>query len=119
MPTSSQTTAQPVIATVREIRHEVRIDLTDAPALTNIIGRTRKPVGLRITYGLRRDIAHVDITVEYGNAAELWPPVAEMPDWLNQIVADHMPRDVDAPEDFRPTGMAGWSIDATARGGAR
>lgn len=117
MPSSQTHTA--VTATVREIRHEVRVDLTDAPALTNPIGQTRKPLGLRLTYGLRTDISRVDIAVEYRDAAELWPPVAEMPDWLNRIITDHMPTDVDAPEAFRPTGLGGWSIDQAARGGAR
>ncbi|MFK0018207.1 hypothetical protein [Streptomyces sp. NPDC090798] len=102
-------------ATVREIRHEVRIDLTDAPKLTNIVGNTRRPLGLRLIYGLRADITRVDITIEYDDAAEHWPPVADMPEWLSQIIEEQRPRDVDAPNDFRPTGMGGWAIDAGKR----
>jgi hypothetical protein len=119
VPQSSQTLDPPFAATVREVRHEIRIDLTGAPALHDVLGRTRKPMGLRITYGLRADVARVDIAVEYQDEAQLWPPVAEMPDWLNRIITDNMPRDVSAPQGFRPTGMGGWSIDASQRGGAR
>lgn len=102
-------------AIVREIRHEVRIDLTDAPKLTNVVGRTRQPLGLRLIYGLRADITRVDITIEYDDSAEHWPPVADMPEWLSRIIEEQRPRDVDAPHDFRPTGMGGWAIDAAGR----
>lgn len=100
-----------VAATVREIRHHVRIDLTHAPPLTNTIGRTRKPYGLRLDYALRRDITRVDIVVEWEDAAEWWPPAAEMPDWLRQIVDKYRPADVDEPDADRPTGMGGWPVD--------
>lgn len=103
------------IASVREIRYDVRIDLADAPKLTNVCGETRKPAGLRLSYGLRRDITRVDITVEYSDSAELWPPVADMPEWLNRIIDEQRPRDVDAPGEFRPTGAGGWSTDSTDR----
>jgi hypothetical protein len=68
-----------VTATVREISHEVRVDLADAPPLKTITGRRRKPVGLRIQYGARRDVSRVDVTVEFHNSAEHFPPVGEMP----------------------------------------
>lgn len=97
-------------ATVREIQHQVRIDLTDAPKLTNIIGRTRQPVGLRLSYGLRSDITRVDITVEWEDTAELWPPAADMPDWLRRTIDAHRPADVSEPRSNRPTGMGGWPV---------
>jgi hypothetical protein len=105
-------TAQPT-ASVREIRHEVRIDLTDAPTLTNLVGRTRKPQGLRIGYGLRRDITRVDLIIEWGDAAELWPPAADMPDWLRHIIDAHRPVDVDEPDSWRAIGMGGWPVYPT------
>jgi len=97
-------------ATVREIQHQVRIDLTDAPKLTNTVGRTRKPLGLRLSYGLRRDITRVDITIEWDDTAELWPPAADMPDWLRSIIDAHRPADVDEPESYRPSGLGGWPV---------
>ncbi|WP_330236113.1 hypothetical protein [Streptomyces sp. NBC_00566] len=117
-PTIAAGAGSEAVAVVREVDHEVRIDLTGAPELSNVCGRVRKPFGLRLRYGLRADVSRVDITVEFQDSAELWPPVAEMPDWLNQIIEDHRPRDVDDPRDFRPTGMGGWAIDRTGRGGA-
>lgn len=105
-----------LVARVREIRREIRIDLTNAPTLTNLIGQTQKPQGLRLTYGIRRDIARVDITVEWEHSAEYWPPAAQMPDWLRDIVTSHQPRDVDGPDDFRPAGLGGWSLDMAGRG---
>ncbi|MEV0526004.1 hypothetical protein AB0I66_21445 [Streptomyces sp. NPDC050439] len=95
---------------VREIRSQVRIDLTNAPTLTNTIGRTRHPHGLRITYGARTDITRIDLAVEWEDDAELWPPAAELPDWLRQIITDHMPADVDHPERDRPSGLTGLPI---------
>jgi hypothetical protein len=35
-----------------------------------------------------------------------------MPDWLSRIIDENMPRDVDEPEDDRPTGAGGWPIDS-------
>jgi hypothetical protein len=96
--------------TVREVHQEVRIDLTDAPTLTNTIGRTRIPRGLRITYGARTDITRIDLVIEWEADAELWPPAAEIPGWLRQIITDHMPRDVDYPDGGRLTGMTGLPI---------
>lgn len=103
-----------VTASTREIRHEARIDLTDAPTLTDCTGRKRKPFGLRLTYGLRRDITRVDIVIEWEDSAELWPPVSEMPDWLRQIIDNNRPGDVDSPDSNRPTGMGGWPVYPTA-----
>lgn len=97
-------------ATVREVHHRVRIDLTDAPKLTNLVGRTRQPIGLRLEYGLRRDITRVDITVEWSDAAELWPPAADMSDWLRRTIDAHRPADVGEPSSDRPTGMGGWPV---------
>jgi hypothetical protein len=65
--------------TVREVHQEVRIDLTDAPTLTNTIGRTRIPRGLRITYGARTDITRIDLVIEWEADAELWPPAPAHP----------------------------------------
>lgn len=104
-----------LVASVREIRREIRIDLTDAPTLTNLIGQTRKPHGLRLAYGIRRDIARVDIVIEWQDSAEYWPPAAEMPDWLRNIVSSYQPRDVDDPDDFRPAGLGGWPLAARRR----
>lgn len=100
---------------VHEIRHEVRIDLTDAPKLTDLIGRRRKPIGVHLIYGLRRDITRVDIAIQWEGEASLWSPSHEMPPWLRQIIDGHRPRDVDEPDDYRPTGAGGWPIDASAR----
>jgi hypothetical protein len=102
-----------VTASVREIQHQVRIDLTNAPTLTDSTGRKRKPFGLRLTYGIRRDITRVDIVIEWEDSAQLWPPVSEMPDWLRRIVDENRPVDVDEPDDWRPTGMGGWPISPT------
>lgn len=100
-------------ATVCEIRHEVRIDLTNAPTLTDLTGRTRKPFGLRLTYGLRADVTRVDIVIEWEDSAQLWPPAADMPGWLQQIIVDRRPADVDTPDDWRPVGMGGWPVYPT------
>ncbi|MFI5687885.1 hypothetical protein [Streptomyces sp. NPDC051636] len=100
----------PATASIREIRHQIRIDLTDAPPLTDLTGRSRKPVGLRLDYGLRRDITRVDIVIEWQDEASLWPPVSEMPDWLRQIIDEHRPADVHDPDDWRPVGMGGWPV---------
>lgn len=101
-----------VTANVREISHEVRVDLTDAPPLKTFNGRRRKPVGLRIQYGARRDVSRVDITVEFRNSAEHFPPVSEMPEWMRRIVEANRPADVDSPDDDRRTGMGGWPLPA-------
>lgn len=106
----SATTA--VTASVREIKHEVRVNLTDAPPVKTCTGRRRKPTGLRIQYGVGRDVARVDITVEFHNAAELFPPVGEMPAWMREIVDQHRPADVDRPYADRRTGMGGWPLPA-------
>jgi hypothetical protein len=99
-----------VATAVHEIRHHVRIDLTDAPPLTDPTGRRRKPIGVDITYGLRRDIARVDIAIQWHDEASLWPPSCEMPDWLRQVIDEHRPADVDEPDEKRPTGMGGWPL---------
>lgn len=103
-----------VTASVREIHHRIRIDLTGAPKLTNLAGRTRVPVGLRLDYGLRQDVSRLDIVIEWDDAAELWPPAADMPTWLRQIIDAHRPVDVDDPDIPRPTGMGGWPIEPTS-----
>lgn len=108
----------PLVASVREIHREIRIDLANAPTLTNLNGQTQKPHGLRLTYGIRRDIARVDITVEWEHSAEYWPPAAEMPDWLCDIVTSHQPADVDNPDAFRPAGLGGWPLNGAGSGPA-
>lgn len=110
-------TTDPVTSAVHEIRHEVRIDLTDAPKLTDLTGRRRTPIGVHLIYGLRRDITRVDIAIQWApiqgeGQAQLWSPAHEMPDWLRQIVDRYRPRDVDEPEEDRPTGAGGWPIAA-------
>ncbi|MER7487975.1 hypothetical protein ABTY20_19115 [Streptomyces sp. NPDC126497] len=107
----SQTTD--VTASVREIDHEVRVDLTDAPPVKTATGRRRKPMGLRIRYGARRDVSRVDITLEFRSSAEHFPPVGEMPGWMRRIVEANRPRDVDHPDDDRRTGMGGWPLPVT------
>ncbi|MCB5168035.1 hypothetical protein LG634_24810 [Streptomyces bambusae] len=97
-------------ATVREIRHEVRIDLTDTPPLTSLTGSRRRPCGIRLTYAIRADIARVDIAVEWEDTAEAWPPTAEMPAWLDALIEEHRPRDVDEPDAYRPAGLGGRAI---------
>lgn len=105
-----------VAATVREISHEVRISLNGAPKLrSHCIGRSlRTPVGLRLEYGLGRDITRVDVTIVWEDAAELWPPSREMPGWLRKIIDEHRPADVDSPSLNRPTGMGGWPVYLTS-----
>jgi hypothetical protein len=99
-------------ASVREIRHEVRVDLTDAAPMKTSTGGRRKPVGLRIHYGLSRGVARADITVEFHNAAEHFPPATEMPEWMRRIVEANRPADVDNPDADRRTGMGGWPLPA-------
>jgi hypothetical protein len=106
----SQTTD--VTAVVREISHEVRVNLPDRPVVKTFTGGRRKAYGLRIQYGIRQDVSRVDITVEFHNAAEHFPPVMEMPEWMRRIVEDNRPRDVDSPDSNRRTGMGGWPLPA-------
>jgi hypothetical protein len=99
---------------VREIRHVVHVDLPDdTPPMRTVDGRRRKPLGLRIDYLTRRDVARVDITVEYRDSAQHFPPDGEMPEWMREIVAEHRPRDVDNPDAVRRTGMGGWPLPTT------
>lgn len=100
-------------ATVREIRHEVRIDLpADMKPMKTFSGQRRKPTGLRLEYGISRGVTRVDVTVEFHNAAELFPPVLEMPAWMLRYVERHRPADVDLPMPDRRTGMGGWDLPA-------
>lgn len=97
--------------TVREIQHRVRVDLpADAPKLRDPVGRLRRPTGLRLEYGVRRDVARVDVTVEFRNSASHWPPTAGLPDWLRRIIDAHRPADVDNPDANRRTGVDGWPL---------
>lgn len=99
-------------AVVREIRHEVRVDLPHRPVIKTFTGSRRKVYGLRIDYGIRRDVSRVDIVVEFHNAAEHYPPTMEMPGWMRDIVEAHRPADVDSPDEDRRTGMGGWPLPA-------
>ncbi|MCX4703905.1 hypothetical protein [Streptomyces sp. NBC_01373] len=99
-----------VASSVHEIRHEVRIDLTDAPPLADLVGRRRKPVGVHLIYGLRRDISRVDVAVQWEDEAQWWSPSCEMPGWLRRIVDRYRPSDVDEPDEGRPTGRGGWPV---------
>jgi hypothetical protein len=102
--------------TVREIRHEVRVDLpADMRPMKTFTGRRRKPVGLRLQYGVTQGVTRVDITVEFHNAAELFPPVMTMPAWMREIVNRHRPADVDNPLPDRRTGMGGWPLGMETR----
>lgn len=101
-----------VTASVREVSHEVHVDLTDAPPLKTAGGRRRKPTGLRIRYGIGPYVHRVDIVVEYRDAAEHFPPAGEMPGWMSRVVEDSRPRDVDDPSERRRTGMGGWDVPA-------
>jgi hypothetical protein len=93
------------IATVREIRHEARIDLTDAPKLTNVVGQTRRPLGLRLTYGLRADITRVDITIEIYDIT-----VSAAGD----IVIKAMDRETGESRSFRLDRLVSYTIHRTA-----
>lgn len=106
-------TATEVTASVREISHRVYVNLPDRPVVKTFNGSRRKVYGLRIEYGLRRDVSRVDIVVEFRNAAEHFPPVGEMPEWMRRIVEANRPRDVDSPDSDRRTGMGGWPLPAT------
>jgi hypothetical protein len=88
------------------------VDLTDAAPMKTITGRRRKPVGLRIHYGISQGVSRVDITVEFHNAAEHFPPTMEMPEWMRRIVEANRPADVDNPDEDRRTGMGGWPLPA-------
>lgn len=105
-----------VSASVHEVRHEVRLDLSDAPALTNLAGRTRKPVGLWITYGLCRDVTRADLIVQWTDEAERWTPAAPTPAWMRELIDAYAPRDVDEPEANRPTGRYGHPVTACTAG---
>lgn len=98
---------------VHEIRHHIRVDLTNAPPLTDLVGHRRKPIGVHLTYGLRRDITRVDIAIQWEGEASLWSLSHEMPDWLRQVVDRYRPADVDDPDEARPTGKGGWPLYAT------
>lgn len=98
---------------VREIRHEVRVDLpADMKPVKTATGLRRKPVGLRLEYGVSRSVSRVDIVVEYTKSAEHFPPVGEMPEWVQDYVDRNRPGDVDHPSPDRRTGMGGWPLDA-------
>jgi hypothetical protein len=98
--------------TVREIRYEVRVGLpANMPPMKTATGRRRKPVGLRLEYGITQGITRVDVTVVFHDAAELFPPVMEMPTWMREIADRHRPVDVDHPMPDRRTGMGGWPLE--------
>ncbi|WP_086559932.1 hypothetical protein [Streptomyces africanus] len=99
-------------ASVREISHRVYVNLPDRPIVKTLSGSRRKVYGLRLEYGIRRDISRVDITLEFHNAAEHFPPVMEMPEWMRRIVEANRPADVDNPDPNRRTGMGGWPLPA-------
>lgn len=105
-----------VRATVREVHHRVRLALPpETPKITDCTGRKRKAYGLRLDYGVGISVARVDIVVEFRHSAEHWPPSAEMPPWLNDLIDTHRPADVTHPAADRRTGMGGWPIEKAAR----
>lgn len=106
---STETAA--VRATVREISHRVHIDLPDRPVIKTPCGGRRKLYGLRLDYGIRRDVSRVDVDLVFHNSAEHFPPEGGMPEWLRRIVDAHRPADVDSPDANRRTGMGGWPLE--------
>jgi hypothetical protein len=95
---------------VQEISHRVRVDLPGRPAIKTPGGSRRKLYGLRIDYGIRRDVSRVDIDLVFHNSAEHFPPDADMPGWMQTIVEENRPADVDNPLPDRRTGMGGWDV---------
>jgi len=77
--------------TVRSIHHTVTIDLAQPMPFTDLIGRTRQVHTLRIQYGLSPIAHRVDVTVEYKDSAQLVPPVADIPDWMQERIDQHKP----------------------------
>lgn len=98
---------------VYEVRHEVRVALTDAPPLEDTLGRRRKPVALNVTYGVTQGTARADLIVCWEDQAERWPAVRRTPAWVRQIIDAYVPHDVDEPENDRPTGRGGHSVSET------
>jgi hypothetical protein len=77
--------------TVRQVQHRVSIDLDRPQEFTDLVGRTRKVLAVRIEYGLSSIADRVDVVVEYADAAALVPPVADKPDWMQTLIAEHKP----------------------------
>lgn len=77
--------------TIRRIDHTVHIDLDTPKPFTDICGRTRLVHALRIEYSLSPIAHRVDVVVEYKDAANLVPPVCDIPDWMQQRIDAHKP----------------------------
>jgi hypothetical protein len=78
-------------ATVREIHHRVCIDLDTPQPFTDLVGRTRQVHGLRIEYGLSAIAHRADVVVEYETSAQLVPPIADIPAWMQAYVDQYRP----------------------------
>jgi hypothetical protein len=77
--------------TVRQVHHRISLDLATPQPLTDILGRTRQVHAVRIEYGLSTIAHRVDIVIEYGDCAQLLPPVTPIPPWLQKLIDQHKP----------------------------
>ncbi|MFD8771425.1 hypothetical protein [Streptomyces sp. NPDC059916] len=77
--------------TVTQVQHRVSIDLDEAQDFTDLVGRTRKVQAVRIEYGISPIADRVDVVVEYADSAALVPPVADKPNWMLALIAEHKP----------------------------
>lgn len=77
--------------TVRQVQHRVSIDLDKPQPFTDVVGRTRQVQAVRIEYGLSAIAHRVDVVVEYEDCAQLVPPVAEIPKWMQELIDQYKP----------------------------
>lgn len=78
-------------ATVSQIHHRITLDLDTPQPFTDLIGRTRQVHAVRIEYGLSAIAHRVDVVVEYEDSAQLVPPIAEIPAWMQILIDQHKP----------------------------
>ncbi|WP_406730871.1 hypothetical protein [Streptomyces sp. NBC_01794] len=78
-------------ATVRQVQHRITLELDTPQPFTDLVGRTRKVMAVRIEYGLSSIADRVDVVVEYADSAALVPPVADIPNWMQALIAEHKP----------------------------
>lgn len=76
---------------VREVHHRVCIELDSPQPFTDILGRTRKVLAIRIEYGLSAIADRADVVVEYKDSAERVCPVETIPDWMQARIDQHKP----------------------------
>lgn len=77
--------------TITQVHHRVSIDLDKPQEFTDLVGRTRAVYAVRIEYGLSPIADRVDVVVEYKDSAALVPPVADIPDWMKDLIDQHKP----------------------------